>query len=415
MPAPIQLYPGLKRVASFRPGVWNGRPFSRQFVQYLYDNFQEYSTGDKPWYVPFVNLNHNDEFRFGKISKAELDKSGTLFLWAENLPVSVAQWLDAHMLDERSIEFIEPKIDPKTKAVLGFTLPDGSVCKTPVLKCLSLLGNDVPAVKGLPPMPAVSYMRDTGGRVSQFSSRTGPRMNQELLNQLQALGFDLSKIPADATDDLLNEILKMVQAANKNVPAPDPSKMSQLPNPAPAPTLTPTPAPAAPLTPALPGLQGQPEQVIMKFFDTMLAPMRTEMNQLRAQASAAVTNSNASNERNRDTIVTAFLDRMGKSGQVSPAMRPGVEKSLKRCDYLKVSKFSAKLADGREQGTDLEEQMNLIETTYPVMRTHNNPSVTQDAPGQGSAVRPEVVNRALQGSPEGRAYLARQKAAGVKK
>jgi hypothetical protein len=436
MPSPIQLVPELRKVASFRPGNWNGRNFDKSFVQSLHDNFQKYSAGQNPWYKPFVNINHNDEFRFGRIAKTELAKDGTLYLWAENLPQQVADWLTSHMLDERSIEFIEPKID-KTGQLLGFTGPDGKIVRTPVLKCLSLLGNDVPAVKGLPPIPPVTYqMRDTGGVVLKFSSKAGGnRMNEELLNQLRALGFDVSKLPPETTDDQLNTLIAAIQAifgggtnangtTNGNGAATAPQTNMAQAGTAGVATLNPGHAatqPQNPVVPQLPALTGQPEQLILKFRDNMLAevrnmlgPINQGLNQIRANQNAITSQAMQQAEAVKNGRITEFLDRMGKSGQVSPAMRPGVEKFLRKCDAAKVSKFSAKLADGRETGTELDEQMNHIETTYPVLRTHNNPHIAQPNPGQAgnNGVRSEIVQRALNSTPEGRAYLQRQKAAG---
>lgn len=428
MPSPIQLVPGLRKVASFRPGNWNGRNFDKSFVQSLHDNFQKYSSGQNPWYTPFVNINHNDEFRFGRIAKTELGKDGTLYLWAENLPQQVADWLTVHMLDERSIEFIEPQID-KSGQLLGFTGPDGKIVRTPVLKCLSLLGNDVPAVKGLPPIPPVTYqMRDTGGIVLKFSSRAGvKRMNEELLNQLRALGFDVSKLPPETTDDQLQNLIQAIQAifgggtngATNAATGTDGTQtnMAQAGTAGVA-SLNPgqvqTPAPALP---QLPQLTGQPEQLILKFRDTiigevrsMLNPINQGLNQIRATQTAINSQAMQQAEAVKNGRIGEFLDRMGKVGKVSPAMRPGVESFLRKCDAVKVSKFSAKLADGRESGTELDEQMNLIEATYPVQKVFNDPKVQQGNPGQGNGVRPEIVQRALNSTPEGRAYLARQKA-----
>jgi hypothetical protein len=47
-------------IASFKPGVWNGRQFDAAFVKQLNDNFQKLCTGPKPWYRPYVNINHKD-------------------------------------------------------------------------------------------------------------------------------------------------------------------------------------------------------------------------------------------------------------------------------------------------------------------------------------------------------------------
>src|SRR5882724_5189883 len=201
-------------IASFQPGYWKGNYYTPEFVKSLHDNFQKYSAGDSPYYVPFLNLNHKDEFRYGSIVNATMD-GDILKLSARKIPKPIADMVRNEHIAERSIEFYEPKmVDGKQE---GFFGPDGKLVNGPVIRCLSLLGNQSPAVKGLGPLPTPT---PESGSTSKFHERPSQRktvsrfsdnaedsqMNQELLDQLKTLKFDVTLIPADATDELLKAI-----------------------------------------------------------------------------------------------------------------------------------------------------------------------------------------------------------------
>jgi hypothetical protein len=244
-------------------------------------------------------------------------------------------------------------------------------------------------------------------------------VNQELLNQLQQLNFNTASIPADATDELLKEILRVLQLSNAN------------PKPAEGVTTTnadPTANPAAPMpttgvqTPAIPALadlQRHPEQVVMKFRDELMkgvqafiAPLNAQLAGLKAVTDAQVRNATTQANKAKAGVVTAFLDEMGRSGQVAPAARPAIEKMLLVCDHVAVTKFS----DGKTEGTTLEERMSEIRSSFPKSRqapNGGNPTVPQGTPGivgAGGAGDKSRVNSILNSTPEGRAALARRKA-----
>jgi len=95
-------------------------------------------------------------------------------------------------------------------------------------------------------------------------------MNQELLDQLKTLKFDVTLIPADATDELLKAIIAALQVGSAN-PIPESS-----PEPVSTPMADPSgmPAPsAAPLAAA--GLNPSQITTVTKFMDAVAATAAT--------------------------------------------------------------------------------------------------------------------------------------------
>lgn len=427
MPEPV--LESLTDIASFRPGFWKGRQYTKEFVQALHDNFQRFSTGDNPYYVPFLNINHKDELRHGSIVSARM-QGDTLMLSANNIPPEVADWLRGKRLDERSIEFYEPKVINGVQD--GFFDESGKLVDGPVIRCLSLLGNESPAVKGLGPLPTPKPQSQFSERskrsVSYFSAKVST-MSQELIDQLKALNFDVSLIPADATDDLLKAIIAAIQATNANTPEPLPDDNQMSGNPA-AGTAVGTgtaggaslPAPSAASLAPMQAAGLTPAQIttVTKFMDdralqaVALETQRNSafLNKLRADAIVYASRMAADEKRRKESVINAFMDE--HKNRINPSQRPGVMRLLMKCDNGTVRAFS----DGKTRGTELEEEMKSIVDTYPVHKNapgSGNPSIKQPATTAATdGVRSEVVNRMLQHTPEGRAVLERQKAAAKK-
>lgn len=145
----------MKRIAAFRPGTWDGRPVTAEHLRAMVQNFRDLSTGPRPYYRPFLSINHEDGLACGTITGADLDAAATLFLDAANVPGEVLAWAKSDRLQAPSIEFWDPGL---------FRMPDGSMNRSPVLKCLTLCGNMAPAVKGLPPLSAARFTDYTAAR-----------------------------------------------------------------------------------------------------------------------------------------------------------------------------------------------------------------------------------------------------------
>lgn len=430
----------IRRVASFKPGVWNGKPYDAQFVRWLYANFQLYSAGPDPWFSPWVSINHKDDLRCGRVYDAELEND-VLYLSCDRLLPPVVEWLQNHQLDERSVEFWEPTWMSGRRE--SFTDRDGKPVPTPVIRALTLLGADLPAVKGLGPLPpvttfrqrAISVSRLNRVKVSTFSTRV-TNMNPDLVNQLTSLRFDVSKLPPDTSDDVLQAIIDQLKTILGGTTTTDPNNPATTVPPvtmannavatgtagATGTTGTATTTPAVP-----PGTPGAADlnKIVLHFNDQITGivnRVQGQLNTIQAHANALNATTTARLNSDREGAINAFFSDMSKTGQITPAMQPPIRRALMKCDHVKVSRFSAKLADGRDQGTELDEAMNEYRTSLPVQRRQGSTAVVQNATGtggnhvtgpgaDGNGVRPEVVNTMLAATHAGRQALARQTAA----
>lgn len=189
----------MSRIASFRPGVWNGVPVSAQDLRDMVRNFAALSAGADPWHSAYVSLNHDDGLSFGRVPRAELDRDGVLWLDAADMPAQVGAWVNSGQLQAPSIEFWEPG---------DFPMPDGTLNRTRVLKCLTLLGNNAPGVKGLGRLPVAKFHH--AGKARTFSSpRRFTAMDRTaMLQALKTFGMDVGMIPSTVPDAVLESFLK---------------------------------------------------------------------------------------------------------------------------------------------------------------------------------------------------------------
>ena len=248
----------LSDVASFQPGTWNGREHDAAFVRKLVDNFHKYSTGPQPYYVPYISINHDDKLQAGRVEAARLKPGNVLSLDGADIPEPVGAWRNAGGLVQPSIEYFEPVRDQAGQLVDGFRKPDGSIEDGPVLKCLTLLGADAPAVKGLPPLPFAKFSH--GGRVRKFSNlfSEGAGMDRAaMIAALQAMQVDTSGITDVVPDEVLKAWLDSLQKASAAPVAPE------VPAPQMADALGGVAAAPAP-APSIPGIgSAQPSSVVL--------------------------------------------------------------------------------------------------------------------------------------------------------
>lgn len=399
-------------IASFRPGTQNGQPYTLDDLMALVQNFQQFSTGQQPHYVPFVSINHDDGLAFGRISNARL-KGDTLHLDADGVPQQVGSWRNSGKLQAPSIEFFEPKRDATGAVVDGFRGPDGQVVTTPVLKCLTLLGNLPPAVKGLPPLPVAKFQHR--GIVRKFS---GERVMDRaaMLAALQAAGMDVSGITDAVPDPVLQAMLECIQSKAAQTPPADVPPVQQMSDGGAGGG---SPATAA-VVPGVPGTQ-HPSSVVLKFSDASgkavtgtlqqyIDSFTPQLNQLRANTAAVVREQSKILEESKAAKVRAFKDQMtGSDGSgkayMTLAQFSAIEPMLMSCDDVTVRKF----ADGNTTGTSLAESFARIRAAHAVpIKKFGDKLVDGTKPGSAGngAVRPDVVKQALMASPEGRAALA---------
>lgn len=422
-------------VESFRPGTWNGRKFDSAFISAMRDNFVRYSTGPTPYYRPYLSINHEDfkkfadsqgvggfdvkDVRFGTVDGAWVTPDGRLILNAGNVPEPVGVMRNSGLLAEPSIEFFEPVYDEAGKLVDGFRRPDGSIEPGPVLKSLTLLGADAPAVKGMSALPVAKFA--SGARVSRFG--VTPMDRAATLEALKALGVDVSMVTDAVPDEFLTAILNMLQAKNAAPPVADATAgaTGQMAD-ATIPSLTPTPAPvpdAAGTSVALPGIPGgaQPSQVVLKFADATsaqrlggyLAGVQAQMNGFAAQMAALNTQASGTLNAAKHAKVVRFVDQLatpdasGKA-RITPAQKDGLVRDLMRYDDLKVRRF----ADGKASGSELDERVREIEATFPAVKTFGEKMPDPSAGNGGPALTPQTREMILSGSAVGRQILARR-------
>jgi hypothetical protein len=415
-------------IASFRPGVWNGKPFGPEFIRTLHDNFQRYSSGASPYYRPYLSINHKNavamgdgftvkDLRFGVVDGAKVGPGHTLVLSAGEIPEPVGRMRNGGQLTEPSIEFFEPVYDDDGNLVDGFRRPDNSIEPGPVLKCLTFLGSDAPAVKGLPPLPAAKFSH--GARVSKFGANAMDRT--AMLEALKAFNVDTSIIPDAIPDEVIAAWLASLQAAQagqSQAPATDATggqagsgATTMADATVGAASLVPAPVSAAP---TIPGVgNAQPSTVTLKFADAATASVFTNLqNQLRtlgSQVGVMAQQNEANANRDKETRVRRFLDSLAtpdRDGKVriTPAQKDTLAPLLMKCDTVKVRKF----ADGKGTGSELDEMENLMLAKFPPIRQFGekfHDPVTGN--GSGVGVSAETRRLVLSGSSVGRAILAK--------
>lgn len=431
-------------IASFRPGVWNGKPHDAKFVKALADNFQKYSTGANPYYSPYISINHDDTLQAGRVSAAGVN-GDTLFLDGDGIPEPVGAWRNAGGLVQPSIEYFEPVYDESGRLVDGFRKPDGTIEPGPVLKCLTLLGADAPAVKGLPALPFAQFShapapKKHGGRVFKFANQVpGVGMDRAgMLAALQALGFDVSAVTDAVPDEVIKSWLegaqKMQAGGGAATPTPTDTPPVQMADGLGGVGAAPALPPA---TGGIPGVTGnpQPSSVVLKFSDTTptalqaaLAPIlqqtQATLNALNAQAAnaqrqLAAVNQAATQQAHAAKFadVSAFVNRLAtKDAQgfvrIQPAQKAFFVQSLMMHDNATVRKF----ADGKSTGTALAEAKAVLESTLPKLRVgvEKMPDAAPGTPGGkpgttgAGGVDADRRQRMLSATPEGRRLLAAQ-------
>lgn len=424
----------MRNIPVFRPGRWNDEDFDLAFVRTLADNFNAYCTGAKPWYRPYLTFNHGQtpvlsEARFGRLTKCGMDADGQMYLDAEDIPEEIAHLVNARMFPECSIEFVRPKRDAAGNVESGFIGPDGAIVEGPVVKCLTLLGNDLPAVRGMESVPlAVPQDRPadkyafTGGVVSRFSSRFGAtamETRDQMVSALQALGVDVSSLTDAVPDEFLASVLKAWRDANaaagKNPatePTPDAGTAVMADMAAAANAGLVAPAGATRM-----GDDGRlPSQIIHKFALANPGVLTAILTSVGKVKTVVVDAQAAQLDKLRDDAITAFFSEMSASGQVTPAQQAGLRVMLSKLDNVQVAKFSVGGKD--TQTTALAAAMAEIKATFPVVKPmgHQTPQPAAGNPNTGAGtgnITPDRVKAILggKGNAVGRAALAK---AGIK-
>ena len=152
---PTCLVPGWK---VFGPGYHKGELYTLADCKRMGDYFARLSADpddDKRYLTPRVKLGHDDQQRYaaslglpnlGKISGCRVDQDGTVEIDLTDVPTQLGAAINAKIFRDGSIEIPKPLPDPDDA---------GRPKLHPVLSAVSLLGEEQPAVKGMPPPEAV--------------------------------------------------------------------------------------------------------------------------------------------------------------------------------------------------------------------------------------------------------------------
>jgi hypothetical protein len=245
-PPPLQpdSQPDTFRVESwkvFRPGYHKGRLFTREHCQQAAANFQLLSTGENPHLRPKAKFGHDSQERIqqslglpnlGVITRCEYDPTdGGFFIDVSGIPAKLmlpnAATGEPELFDLKA-EFDRGGFNDGS-VELAFDVPDpldpSKTLPGPVLEGVAFLGEEQPAVRGLPSPRATfsagqlstQQYRTTNGHRSRvfriaFSEVDPMPTRDEILSQLKELGIDVdSPELAGKTDEELFSMLKVLK------------------------------------------------------------------------------------------------------------------------------------------------------------------------------------------------------------
>lgn len=417
---------------AFRCGAWNDVPTDEGDVRDLAANFALFArpldTGD-PFLVPCVSLFHDNQLSFGRVTRCVADGE-FLDLDLDGVPLTIRRWMRNDTLASPSVEFWDP---------FRFVGPDGRKWPTRVLKLVTLLGNEPPAAKGLPPLSAATYPglddapatvalpRVTGAAlakyradagVSKFSDHApatrsgGRRMNperQKWIDALTAAGFPAELFTDAIPDPFLQAMLGFVQKAaqpqNPNADA-DGDEDDK-------------PVEMADDDKKGDGVQkfrdhlGREQAVrLPKALLPLAQTLAAQLDVLHTANAAAAAAQARQSLDGRRAKVRAFRDEMTKpdpqtkAARMTPAQFDAMEPLLLACDDAGVRKF----ADGKADGTELDERFAALRATFSAgvrkfgdaMDQKNGAAATDAVP---PVRNPAVLPKAGDISPETRAIL----------
>lgn len=395
-------------IRAFRPGNWNDAPISLADLRDLAANFARFLEGEPPFYVPFVSINHDNSLAFGRVTRCEV-LAGELELDLDGVPLAVRQWMQSDRLTAPSIELWDPG---------RFIGPGGQKCPTRVLKCCTLLGNDAPGVRGLPPLSAARYpgldpvpvasvrprsltpqslteYRPTEG-VSKFSDQapaTRPGVKtvnrQKMIEALVAAGMPqemfTDAIPDPFLEAMVSFVQKMAQPQNPNADDDtddDDDKAKSMSD----------------------HNGDDKDEGVQKYRDAAgalqtvrvpkaLLPMTqalvAQLDTLHAVNKASVAERQRANLEARKIRVRAFRDEMTTPdakglARMMPVQFDAIEPMLLASDDSGVRKF----ADGKTEGTELDERMAGLRASFATGVRKFGDTMTTTATTATTAVKP---------------------------
>jgi hypothetical protein len=427
-------------IASFRPGVQNGQPYTPAMLKEAAKNFARFSQGDPPHYVPFLSINHDDVFAFGRISDVTYDEGdGVLKVSGENIPLTVGKLVNSGQLQASSIEFFLPQYDSKGKPVEGFRDQNNNVVGSLVIKCLTFLGNQPPAVKGLGPLPTAYFSdRFSGVKLAKFSGAIMDR--NAMIEALKAAGVPTDAITDAVPDEVLRGFLEAIQKASMKTDdegtdlefgddegkdkkdgddkmvepgmksadymVNDGSSSNQDGQKAAMFAKMPDSKKFKDHSTLVVKFSDEAGRVVTGTLQDFVDAQQATLKGLRANAKAIRREQTARLDEMKKATIKVFLDEMttGAHARLAPVQRPTFEKLLMKCDHVEIRKFSDN-APGT--GTELEDAMRAIRSG-PVVRTFGD-KLADGMTTYESKMTPERRKELLGFTEQGRVALQRDK------
>lgn len=385
----------------FRAGVYPDGVYDREFLSAVVRNWEKYQKPQDPRFPlppavlipvppPRIGIGHDEDQEYLRsliqrmLDRTDLPAAGwpsnlrlvgdVLYADFEGVPLEVASRIQAGLLPCCSAEFYPDYVDA-TGTHYG-----------PTLRRVSLLGAEIPRVKGLARNPVMVFSDGQHQQtVCYFSERFNSMDRNTLIAALGAMGMDTTAITDAIPDALLQSMYDTCMKGQGGDVMP----------PAPAPTGTDLPQ-EMPQTPA------QFSEMVGKLVTKAVQPLLVRIHSQQAELSRL----NGDKDRNE---VVAFCERMTREGKITPAQMaadggaPSIVDTLMSLDGLSpVVKF------GERTITPRAAMMAQIERSAPVRRFAEKMQV--DSGGRSGRMSPTQVHEAMSSTPLGRAILAKQTA-----
>lgn len=421
-------------VVSFTGGLRNGAIYTRADITELVDNFTKYSLGDDAYWKPYATVDHEETTQWAGLSLGDVvaargvnvgGKPG-LELDLERVPTPIGQLINSGQLRAVSVEWFDQDLAP-------FNGPDDKPILSKVLKCVTFIGSDSEASKGMP--PPVAMFRDRPIPKPPACKFINPKPTirfgdsamdrSAMLAALATFGVDTAAVTDAVPDELLQALVTAFQAKVNPEPAQKmgdgkcdmTQKMGDLGAPAIA-----APALAAPS--AIAGVP--PQSITLKFRDAvqtvridpnsgaglqaLFAKAGADYDQLHADLAALQKTESHRVNAARDQRVAAFRDEMtgntGGKAAMTPVQFATIKPLLETCDSQTVRKF----ADGKATGTHLEEVMAGLRLSFPAVKRFGDHLQDPLKGNSDAKMSPDRRRELLSKTPEGEAVLRREKA-----
>lgn len=352
----------------FRPGRWNGEPWTERDLREMAENFHRFRqpvNSPDPFYIPFVSINHADGtmgLANGEVRDCGLDPDG--WFWVDfAVDDAVAQALDAGQLPGASIEWWNTRI-ARDRELSNFpATPDGRPVGL-VLRALTLCGAMAPAVKGQPRPPRSQPLDEPlpqpwrerfGHWIQRFTDPDPPERVfveipnvEKLVQQFLALNPGLTPEQAEqlayaagewfvqqsggsATPTVDSPAAGAIGADAGAQPAASGPPMDEPPTGPPTASVAPPPdGMAGDRSACAPGAPGEP--MVQKFADlaAQLDAQRTRIADLEQRLTAAGKQREADDAAASDRMVQTFADAVRTSKKATPAETERLLKDLRQ-------------------------------------------------------------------------------------